>query len=287
MCGPVLDLLTIDGDHVTEEGLQAERQRVIDVSETNQASGEIGRDRRYSRKPKRERFSNRETEQSSTANNPLKDNNAGLANASYLASDLDLDLEKEEYKSQTSTPIPLNDNLPENKNGLQKEALVELSASQQAAEFETFWSAYPRKDGYGAARLAYAAALKRAPAAELLAGAKRYAKAKSGEDLKFTKIPKNWLNEDGWRDELAKPSNVATGPWKLFHPAEPERVSTPEELAAREAQVEAALAARAKPREGVSELEIKQLARDARNLRHRFTVLPEKERKALGEEEAV
>lgn len=250
----VVKMFTIlDDGRITQKRLQVELQIFTKRSESRREPGSRGgkaRSRKYATGG-----------YPTAAHNPLKNKDVGQA----IASTLHTSQLKEEYKSQTSTPIPLNDNLPENqKSGLQKEALVELSAPQQAAEFETFWSAYPRKEDWGAARLAYFEALKRAPAAELLAGAKRYAKAKSGEDLKFTKIPKNWLNGDGWRDELAKPFNVAAGPWKLLDPAEPPRVSTPEELAAREAQVEEMLAARGKPTKAEMELKIKRLARDTR-----------------------
>jgi uncharacterized protein YdaU (DUF1376 family) len=273
-------LFIIDGNRVTQKRLQAELQYCLDKSAKNTKSARLGGLAKARRQQPIETY-DPQSYTSMSDQNPLQNNESILANGCLTKNNNN----KEEKKT---TPIPLNDNLPENeKEGLQKEPLVELSASQQAAEFETFWSAYPRKESHGAARLAYVEALKRASAAELLAGAKRYAKAVAGKDQKYTKGPTRWLNEDGWRDELAQPSNVAAGPWKEFPPAEPPRVSTPEELAARDAQVKAVFAARDQPTKAEMELKIKRLARETRALRHHFTVLPEKERKALGEEEAV
>lgn len=67
--------------------------------------------------------------------------------------------------------------------------------------FEAFWQVYPRKRDKGAARKAYAAALKKTTAAELLAGAQRYAQERADQEHKFTKYPATWLNGECWGDE--------------------------------------------------------------------------------------
>lgn len=75
---------------------------------------------------------------------------------------------------------------------------------QPAADtFDAWWKAYPRREGKGHARRAYAAALKKAPAAVLLAAAQRYAIERANEPPRFTKLPTTWLNGECWLDEAA------------------------------------------------------------------------------------
>lgn len=68
-----------------------------------------------------------------------------------------------------------------------------------AAEFDAFWAAYPRRIDKKRARAAYAAARKRAPAAVILAGAKRL--RGEGREQQFTPHPTTWLRGDRWDDE--------------------------------------------------------------------------------------
>jgi hypothetical protein len=76
-------------------------------------------------------------------------------------------------------------------------------ASVVPDSFNTFWDAYPRHKSKGAAEKAYIAALKIASAAELLAGAQRYATERNGQDPNFTKYPASWINAKCWTDEPA------------------------------------------------------------------------------------
>jgi hypothetical protein len=78
--------------------------------------------------------------------------------------------------------------------------------------FEEFWRAYPRKEGSGYARDEYVGILKskKATAAELLAGAERYAQERNGQDPKFTKHAKTWLKGECWLDE---PVQSTPCPW--------------------------------------------------------------------------
>ena len=69
--------------------------------------------------------------------------------------------------------------------------------------FELFWNAYPRHVSKGGARKAYAAAIGKTTPEQLLAGAKRYAGERTGQDPKFTKHPASWLNQECWADEPA------------------------------------------------------------------------------------
>ena len=67
--------------------------------------------------------------------------------------------------------------------------------------FDDFYNQYPLKKAKRRAKLAYTAALKRAPPEVILAGVKRYANERQNDDPKFTKHPATWLNADGWLDE--------------------------------------------------------------------------------------
>lgn len=72
------------------------------------------------------------------------------------------------------------------------------------ADFQAFYDAYPKHVAIGAARKAYAAALKKGATPEImLAGAQRYALARAREDPQFTKNPATWLNAESWTDEAA------------------------------------------------------------------------------------
>ena len=77
--------------------------------------------------------------------------------------------------------------------------------------FDEWWEAYPRRDGKIAARKAFDRALKNRQATvdELIAGARRYAAARAGQDPKFTKVPTTWLNGGHWADEPAR--NASAG----------------------------------------------------------------------------
>lgn len=68
-------------------------------------------------------------------------------------------------------------------------------------DFETWWLAYPRRTGKGHAEKAYTTARKITDAATLLAGAERYAADKRGEDSRYIKHPRTWLNGKCWLDE--------------------------------------------------------------------------------------
>lgn len=68
-------------------------------------------------------------------------------------------------------------------------------------DFEEFYEVYPRRSGKDAALRAWRSALKRADPVDVMAGAKRYADARRGQDPKFTKTPAAWLNGGNWMDE--------------------------------------------------------------------------------------
>lgn len=83
--------------------------------------------------------------------------------------------------------------------------------------FDAFWRAFPYKVGKPSARRAWAKAIRRANAADIIAAAERYA-ADPNRRPKYTKHPGPWLNDDRWEagplPDLTEPprqSREATG----------------------------------------------------------------------------
>lgn len=81
---------------------------------------------------------------------------------------------------------------------------VPPTAAPAGPTFEDFYRAYPRHEGVGAARTAWAKAIKKADPAAILAGAQRYA-ADPNRSPEFTKTPGPWLNAERWADEPLPP----------------------------------------------------------------------------------
>lgn len=65
--------------------------------------------------------------------------------------------------------------------------------------FEEFWKTYPRKAAKGAARRAWAKAVRIATPDDIIAGAARYAEDPH-RDESFTAHPATWLNGERWLD---------------------------------------------------------------------------------------
>lgn len=78
-------------------------------------------------------------------------------------------------------------------------SVSDLTANVYPAEFEEFWSAYPKRDQKRDALKAWKAALKRVGNDELIAGATRYASDPNRVD-RFTKLAGGWLRSDMWLD---------------------------------------------------------------------------------------
>lgn len=75
--------------------------------------------------------------------------------------------------------------------------------------FVEFYAAYPRKADRGAARRAWATAMrKHADPQVLINAAKSYAESRRGKDPRFTKHPSTWLNAEAWLNE---PEHSRTG----------------------------------------------------------------------------
>ena len=69
--------------------------------------------------------------------------------------------------------------------------------------FDSWWDEYPRKEGKGAARKAYATALKKSDAQSLFAGLTRSARAwaDEGRTRRLIPLPTTWLNQERWTDD--------------------------------------------------------------------------------------
>ena len=107
-------------------------------------------------------------------------------------------------------PISLNNSLKELS---EKNISVKSLQSDFVREFEELWNIYPRKVSKAAGLKAYMAAKKRSNYETILAGIRRYAVERKGQDPKFTKHLASWLNADCWMDEPAaiSPTSPLTG----------------------------------------------------------------------------
>lgn len=68
------------------------------------------------------------------------------------------------------------------------------------AEFDRFWSVYPRREAKGAARKAWDKAIVRVDSERILAAAEKY-RDRPGREPQFTAHAATWLNADRWDDE--------------------------------------------------------------------------------------
>ena len=79
-----------------------------------------------------------------------------------------------------------------------------------ADDFETFWKAYPRRISKGAARTAFAKAIKKVSLDTMLSAIQTYIRHKP-ERIDY-KHPSTWLNQECWDDEWQSvPAQVQQG----------------------------------------------------------------------------
>lgn len=79
-----------------------------------------------------------------------------------------------------------------------------------ADPFPYFWRECPKQTGEGYARESWSRAIKRATPEIIIAGMKRYAVSRIGEEHRFTKAPAKWLDGDHWNDVL-EPKGKGSG----------------------------------------------------------------------------
>ena len=90
-----------------------------------------------------------------------------------------------------------------------------LAEEDETDGFPDWWATYPRHVGKGAARKAYAKAVKTVSPEALLAGVRRYAAARLGQDESFTAHPATWLNQERWSDEPTPPTPPQHGSFPI------------------------------------------------------------------------
>lgn len=78
-------------------------------------------------------------------------------------------------------------------------------AKASLSDFDAFWAEVPTKVGKDAARKAFKAAIKKTDLETIIAGIRRYAASRAGEDPKYTAHPATWLRAGRWQDE---PTNL-------------------------------------------------------------------------------
>jgi hypothetical protein len=72
--------------------------------------------------------------------------------------------------------------------------------SDSDPDWVKFWETYPLKKSKDGARKSWAAAIKKADAADIIAGAERY-RSDPARKPEYTKHPTTWLNQGCWADE--------------------------------------------------------------------------------------
>lgn len=90
------------------------------------------------------------------------------------------------------------------------ESPTKSSTVADDADFDRFWSGYPRKDAKGGARKAWTSALKKATADEIVAGVERYRDRVRNTERRFICTPAKWLNDERWSDEPAPADSPRT-----------------------------------------------------------------------------
>ena len=102
---------------------------------------------------------------------------------------------KDLQKPRLSQPEPDTDNTSSLRSDVTIKPDFESEFEQQ------FWPAYPRRVGKGQALKAFRAARKQNDLETIMAGVRRYASSRQGENPEFTKHASTWLNGQCWLDE--------------------------------------------------------------------------------------
>jgi hypothetical protein len=88
-------------------------------------------------------------------------------------------------------------------------SVQERTRQEDNTAFDEFWQSYPKRVDKGAARKAWAKAMKgKTSPATIIAATKEYAAERRGQDAKFTKHPATWLNAESWLNERPPASAI-------------------------------------------------------------------------------
>ena len=115
-----------------------------------------------------------------------------------------------EQPTPVPTPVPTRPSKVEYSKVEQSPQKPPVGADVCAERFETFWKAYPRKVGKGAAEKIFK---KIHPSGEILRKMLDAIEAQSHSDQwkrdngQYVPNPATWLNQTRWEDEVAAPSN--------------------------------------------------------------------------------
>lgn len=99
-----------------------------------------------------------------------------------------------------------------------KTASSKKTIADDDPDFAAFWKAYPRRTDKGHARTAWPKAIAKAAAADIIAGAQRFAEwiDSEGKDRQFIPHPATWLNGERWSDEHA-PARASPNGHRAYH----------------------------------------------------------------------
>jgi uncharacterized protein YdaU (DUF1376 family) len=175
----VLKFFDKTADGLVQKRLMAEREFASELTDKRAIAGAAGAAKRWGKDRKKVAGGNG----GPNGNGYDKDNGKSIANA--MANGI-------ANASQLDGPIPSPSQLP------RKEDSSLRSLGDCASDFDLWWSAYPRKVGKGHAAKAYAAALRKAPAAKLLSALQGY---QFDSREKYIPHPATWLNGERWLDE--------------------------------------------------------------------------------------
>lgn len=149
------------------------------------------------------------------------------------------------------TPKREKDSPPTSPSADGADAKESTTKAEAEDSFGRFWGVYPKRVGKLDAAKAFKAALKLVTADEIIAGAKRYAAERAGQEPRYTKFPAGWLRAGCFLDEApagAKPVIDQAGNIVAFTP--PQSAGPPKtyaEVVRRRAE------ARAAPARGVGD----------------------------------
>lgn len=90
--------------------------------------------------------------------------------------------------------------------------------SSYSDDFESWWKAYPRRQGKGKAYDAWQQALRKGTANQMIDSAIKYATSPDLPEVKFVPLPATWLNQERWNDDVMTAKPVQNTDWMKSEP---------------------------------------------------------------------
>jgi len=92
---------------------------------------------------------------------------------------------------------------------VEKERETKSCRSASSADFDRFWSLYPRREGKGNAAKAWPRAIAKASPEHIIQKLEEWKESKGFPmDAKFVPLPASWLNAERWSDEMEKDESI-------------------------------------------------------------------------------